>query len=129
VVALGEADVFEVVVFAASAHAFLRGGGLVVFALLEAEEDVFELVHPGVGEEQCGVAVGDEGRTAHAAMPLALKEAQEGLADLVAAPKLWLCLRAAHIALNWSPIIAECARERQRGGIGDVRGTPSRVFS
>src|SRR6266478_6323917 len=53
-------------------------------------------------------------------MPLAFKEAQERLADLVAAPKLWLCLRAAHDVLRWFPIIAECAGQHQwvrfRGG-------------
>ena len=58
VVAIGEADIFEVVVLAAGADAFLAGGGAVVVALFEAEEDVLELVHPGIGEEQRGVAVG-----------------------------------------------------------------------
>src|SRR5258707_1699999 len=100
VAALGEADIFEVVVLASGAHAFLRGGGLVVVALLEAEEDVLELVHPGIGEEQSGIAVGDQRGAAHAAVPFAFKEAQKRLADLVAAPKLWLCLRAAHDALK-----------------------------
>ena len=52
VVTTGEADVFEVVVLAAGAHAFLRSRGAVVVALLQAEENVLELVHPRVGEEQ-----------------------------------------------------------------------------
>src|SRR5215469_13743873 len=50
-----EAHVFEVVVLAPCAHTLLRRGGARVVALLEAEEDVFELVHAGVGEEQRGV--------------------------------------------------------------------------
>ncbi len=50
VVAVGEADVFEVVVLASGADALLRGGGAGVVAVLKAEEDVFELVHAGVGE-------------------------------------------------------------------------------
>ena len=50
--AVGEADVFEVVVFAAGANAFLRSRGAVVVAGFEAEEDVLELVHARVGEEQ-----------------------------------------------------------------------------
>jgi hypothetical protein len=58
VVAAGEADVFEVVVLAAGADALLRGGGAVVVALLGAEEEVLELVHARVGEEQRGVVVG-----------------------------------------------------------------------
>ncbi len=55
VVAIGEADVLQVVVLAAGAHALLRGGGARVVALLDAEEDVLELVHAGVGEQQRGI--------------------------------------------------------------------------
>src|ERR1019366_10446926 len=40
VVAIGEADVLQVVVLAAGAHALLRRGGARVVALLDAEEDV-----------------------------------------------------------------------------------------
>ncbi len=85
---LGEADVFQVVVLAPGADALLRGGGFVVVALFEAEEDVLELVHAGVGEQQRRIAVRDERGTADAAMAFAFKEAQEGLADVVAAPRL-----------------------------------------
>src|SRR5215813_412229 len=42
----------QVVVLAAGADAFLRRRGALVIAPLGAEEDVFELVHPGVGKEQ-----------------------------------------------------------------------------
>ena len=72
--ALGEADVFEVVVFAACAHAFLGGGGAFVIALFQAEEDVFELIHAGVGEEQRGIAVGHERAAAHDAMTVVFEE-------------------------------------------------------
>ena len=65
VMAVGEADVFKVVVLAARADAFLATGGAFVIALFEAEENVLELVHPGVGEKQRGSFVGtsDELRT------------------------------------------------------------------
>ena len=43
VMAAGVADIFEIVVLAAGAHALLRAGGAGVVALLEAEEDVLEL--------------------------------------------------------------------------------------
>src|SRR5436305_11991031 len=85
VVAFGEADIFEVVVFAAGAYAFLRGGGAVVIAFFEAEENVLELVHAGIGEEQGGVAVGNERAAAHAAMPLGFEELQKLFADVVSA--------------------------------------------
>ena len=60
VVAGGVADVFQVVVFAAGADAFLRGGGAVVWAFVEAEEYVFKLVHTGVGKQQRRVVVRHE---------------------------------------------------------------------
>ncbi len=83
--AVGEADVFEVVVLAAGAHAFLRGGGARVFALLEAQENVLELVHPRIGEEQCGVVGRDERGAAHDAMAALGEKFQKRAADFVAA--------------------------------------------
>ena len=88
VVALGEAHIFEVIVFSAGADAFLGGGGAGVVALFQAEEDVFELVHAGVGEQQGGIAVGHQRGAANAAMPFALEESQESIADQVAGPGL-----------------------------------------
>src|SRR6266702_8857726 len=88
VVALGEADVFEVVVLAARAHAFLCGGRAGVIAFFEAQEHVLELVHPRIREQQGRVTMRHERRAAHAAVPLALEEAQERLADLIATPRL-----------------------------------------
>ena len=82
----GTANLIEVVVFAAGADTFLRGGGASVVALFQAQENVLELVHSGVGEEQCGIAMGNERTAAHATVALAFKEAQEGLADFVAGP-------------------------------------------
>src|SRR5258708_40315955 len=123
---LGEADVFQVIVLAAGAHALLRRGGARVVAFFEPQENVLELVHPGVGEEQRGIPVRHERAAADAAMPLAFKEAQERLADLVPGPRLCLCLRAAHVALRLLMIIADAAIECQCGrrqceGIG-LRG-------
>ena len=60
VVAGGVADVFQVVVLAACAYAFLRGGGAVVGTLVKAEEHVFKLVHTGVGKQQRRVVVRHE---------------------------------------------------------------------
>ncbi len=57
--AVGEADILQVVMLAAGADALLRRGGAVVVALLEAEKDVLELVHARVGEEQGGIVRGD----------------------------------------------------------------------
>ncbi len=65
VVARGVADVVEVVVLAAGAHAFLRGDGARVGSLLEAGEDVLELHHPGIGEHQGRVVARHERRGRH----------------------------------------------------------------
>ncbi len=83
-VTVREADVFQIVVLAARAHAFLAGSGRLVVALLEAEENVLELVHPGVGEEQRGIIRRDERRAAHDAMAALLEKSQKCLADFVA---------------------------------------------
>ena len=49
--AIGEANIFQVVMLAARADAFLATGGALVIALFEAEENVLELVHSCIGEE------------------------------------------------------------------------------
>jgi hypothetical protein len=54
------ADVLEVVVLAAGAHAALRGGRARVVALLLAEEHVLELHHAGVGEQQRRIVAGHQ---------------------------------------------------------------------
>jgi hypothetical protein len=81
VVARGVADVFQVVVLAAGAHAFLRGGGAVVAALVEAEKDILELVHPGVGEQQRGVVVRHQRAGGHDLVAFRGEEVEELLAD------------------------------------------------
>src|SRR5882762_2755758 len=81
--ARGAADVLQVVVLAAGTDAFLRRGGARVVARLAAEEDVLELVHAGVREEQRRVAGRDEGRARHATMALRLEVLEELLADLI----------------------------------------------
>ena len=58
VVAAGEAHIFEVVVLAAGADAFLRSGGAGVVALLGAKKEILELVHARVGKQQRGIVGG-----------------------------------------------------------------------
>ncbi len=81
VVAIGEAHVLQVVMFAAGAHALLRRGGARVVALLDAEEDVLELIHAGVGEQQRRVVGRHEGGRVNDLVSMLLKIAQEGGAD------------------------------------------------
>ena len=65
----GVADVFQVVVLAAGAHAFLRGGGALIRALLDAGEDVLELHHPGIGEQQGRVVARHQRARRHDGVP------------------------------------------------------------
>ncbi len=92
VVAARVADVFQVVVLAARAHAFLRAGGARVVALLQAQEDVLELVHAGVGEQQRRVVGRDQRRAAHHAVAAGGKEVEKALSDFVTChgDSLWM---------------------------------------
>ncbi len=58
----GAADLLEVVVFAARAHALLRGRGARVIAALAAQKHVLELVHAGIGKKQSRVIRRNERR-------------------------------------------------------------------
>src|ERR1700722_1757430 len=84
--AVCEADIFQVVVFAPGADAFLAGGSAFVIALLETEENVLELVHARVGEKQGGIVVRYERGAAHHAMAALFEEFQKCFADFVASP-------------------------------------------
>ena len=97
VVARGVADIVEVVVLAAGAHAFLRGRGLRVGALLEAGEDVLELHHAGIGEHQRRVVARHERRRRHHARGRWREVIQELPPDLV---------DAAHIRSGIPPLNA-----------------------
>ena len=85
VVARGVADIVEIVVLAAGADAFLRGGGARVGPLLLAGEDVLELHHAGVGEQQRGVVARHQRRARHDLVAVAGEVVEEGGADVVAA--------------------------------------------
>jgi hypothetical protein len=54
-----------------------------MIALLHAEEDVLELVHTGVGEQQRRVVGGNEARGADDAGAAGSNKVEEGLAYLV----------------------------------------------
>ena len=65
VVARRIADIVEIVVLAAGAHAFLRRHRAQIGPLLQAGEDVLELHHAGIGEHQGRVVARHERRRRH----------------------------------------------------------------
>ncbi len=83
-VARGVADVFQVVVLAACAHALLAADGAGIGALLGTQEAVLELVHAGVGEQQGRVVVRDQRTGGDSGMALLFEEAKEGFTDFCA---------------------------------------------
>ena len=83
VVAGGVADIVEIVVLAAGAHAFLRRGGARLMAFLDAGEDVFELHHTGVGEHQRRVVVRHERRGGDFLVSVANEIIEKGGADVI----------------------------------------------
>ena len=83
VVARGIADIVEVVVLAAGAHAFLRRRRPDVGALLDAGEDVLELHHPGVGEHERRVVARHERARRHDVMPVLAEELEEVRSNVV----------------------------------------------
>ena len=82
-VARGIADIFQVIMLAAGAHAFLRGRGPVIRPGLGAGEDVLELHHAGIGEQQGGIIARHQRAGGNDLVPVARKILQEGLADIV----------------------------------------------
>ena len=79
----GVADIVEVVVLAAGAHAFLRGGGALIGPLLDAGEDVLELHHAGIGEHQRRVVARHQRRRRHDFVAVVGKKIQKSRPDLV----------------------------------------------
>ena len=79
----GIADVLKIVVLASRADTFLRRGGAAIRARLFAQEDRFELHHAGVGEQQCGIGLGNQRRARDGGVPMALEVVEEPLSQLV----------------------------------------------
>ena len=83
VVPRGIADVVQVVVLAPGPHALLRGGRARRGAGFQAGEHVLERHHPGVGEHQRRVVIGNQRRGLHHFVPVRAKVFEEGAADFV----------------------------------------------
>ena len=73
---------FQVVVLAADAQALLGTGGALERGPLDSEEDVLELDHARVGEQQGRVLVRHQRRALHHRVGLVLEEVEEAVANL-----------------------------------------------
>ncbi|MNL70683.1 hypothetical protein D3C87_1957270 [compost metagenome] len=57
VMACGEADVFQVIVFTTSAHALLSSDGASVITVFKTEESIFKLVHTRICKKQSRIII------------------------------------------------------------------------
>ena len=83
VVARGAAHVFQVVVLAGHAQAFLTGSRAGVGALFLAQKELFKLDHARVGEQKAGVIGRDQRPGRHDFVPMAQKKVQITAADFL----------------------------------------------
>ena len=81
----GVADILQVVVLAAGAHAFLRGDGAVVAAPLAAGEHVLELHHARIGEHERRVVARHQRAGRDDLMPVPGEIIEKGRADFARA--------------------------------------------
>jgi len=82
VMAGGEAHVFEIIVLAAGPYAALRGSRPGIGTPLQVQEDILELHHARVGEQQRGIAGRHQAAAGYYLMILGGKKIEKGLANV-----------------------------------------------
>ena len=83
VVPCGPAHLLQIVVLPSGPNALLGGHGSDVVPLLRAEEDLLELDHTSVGEQERWILFGNQGRASDHLVASLRKEVQKPLPDLV----------------------------------------------
>src|SRR5207247_10922016 len=84
-VAAGIADILQIVVLAPCTETLLHGDRSPVGARFLAEKYPLKLVHPGIGEEQRGIGLRNQGGTRHGLMAMLFKISNEGLSQFLSA--------------------------------------------
>lgn len=82
VVTSGVTDVFQIVVFTTRTHTALRGRCAGIITLIETKENILELVHPGVGKQQCGIVIRDQRAAGNYLMSFTVEKIEKRLTDL-----------------------------------------------
>ena len=114
----GIADVVEVVVLAAGAHAALCRRGTHVRTRISTEEHVLERHHAGVGEEKRRVVFRHQGGGRHDGVSALLEESQESLSDICTFHKQSVAIGASTAASR--------PRGDAKSGNGKALSTPLR---
>ena len=84
-VASGIADILQIVVLAPRTETLLHGDRSLVGARFLAEKHPLKLVHPGIGEEQRGIGLRNQGGTRHGLMAMLFEISNEGLSQFLSA--------------------------------------------
>ena len=71
------ADVFQIIMLAGNAHAFLRRTGPFIAGILQAQKGLFKLHHARIGKKQGGIIGGNERTAAHPRMTVLFKIIKE----------------------------------------------------
>ena len=78
-----ETDLFEIVVLSGYPETFLGVHGSAVVPLACSKKNILELVHPGIREEQCGIAMRRQRIARHHLMPSIPEKIEEGATNVV----------------------------------------------
>ena len=106
--AVGMPNVFEIVMLATHAHAFLAGSGPLVGPILVSEKDILELVHAGIGKQKRWILKGNQRCTGNDLMLVALEIFKEAFANLIAACQFTLPFQSAAKLLRGSLFSTRC---------------------
>ena len=82
VVTCSVTDVFQVIVLTTRTYTTLRGGCAGIITLVEAKENILELVHPGVGKQQSRVIVRYQGAAGNYLVSFTMEKIEKRLTDL-----------------------------------------------
>src|SRR5713101_3362420 len=84
-VASGIADILQIIVLTPRTETLLHSNRSLVGTRFLAEKHPLKLVHPGIGEEQRGIGLRNQGGTRHGLMAMLFKISNEGLSQFLSA--------------------------------------------
>ena len=108
-------DIFQIVVLAAGAHDLLRRNGPLIGPLFRAREQVLELHHAGIGEQQGRIVARHERTRRHDLVVVAGEIVQKGLANIVCA---WHVCFACVLGWRHGDGLPPCAPTREERSAG-----------
>ncbi|EPF13534.1 hypothetical protein HMPREF0201_03718 [Cedecea davisae DSM 4568] len=78
----GVTDVFQIVMLTTGANTTLRRSGAGIITLVETQENILELVHPGVGKQQSRIVIRNQGAARYNLVAFTLEKIEKRLTDL-----------------------------------------------